>query len=54
MTETTELRIGRRDVLKGASVVAAGSAALATPVKKAEAAGKPLRRRKPMQRRQTR
>jgi tetrathionate reductase subunit B len=43
MTETTESRIGRRDVLKGAGVVAAGSAALATPVKKAEAAGKPPR-----------
>jgi tetrathionate reductase subunit B len=40
MTETTESRIGRRDVLKGAGVVAAGSAALATPVRKAEAAGK--------------
>ena len=38
MTETTESRIGRRDVLKGAGVVAAGSAALATPVRKAEAA----------------
>lgn len=40
MTETTESRIGRRDVLKGAGVVAAGSAALATPVRKAEAATK--------------
>ena len=40
MTEMTESRIGRRDVLKGAGVVAAGSAALATPIKKAEAARK--------------
>lgn len=38
MTEITESRIGRRSVLKGAGVVAAGSAAFATPVRKAEAA----------------
>ena len=40
MTETTESRIGRRDMLKGAGVVAAGTAALATPVRNAEAAAK--------------
>ncbi|MDH3472773.1 MAG: 4Fe-4S dicluster domain-containing protein [Rhodospirillales bacterium] len=40
MTETTEPSIGRRDVLRGAGVAAAGTAALATPVGKAEAAAK--------------
>ena len=39
MSEITESRIGRRKVLKGAGVVAAGSAVLATPARKAEAAG---------------
>ena len=40
MTEMTNSTIGRRQVLKGAGVVAAGTAALATPVKQAEAAKK--------------
>ena len=34
----TKLKIGRRDVLKGAGMAAAGAAVLATPVKQAEAA----------------
>ncbi len=38
MTETTNPGIGRRDVLKGAGAAAAATAALATPVKNAEAA----------------
>jgi tetrathionate reductase subunit B len=40
MTEMTRTRVARRDVLKGAGAVAAGAAALATPVKSAEAAKK--------------
>jgi len=40
MNEMTKSTIGRRQVLKGAGVVAAGTAALATPVKQAEAAKK--------------
>ncbi len=40
MTEMTKSTIGRRQVLKGAGVVAAGTAALATPAKQAEAAKK--------------
>jgi tetrathionate reductase subunit B len=38
MTETSSTGIGRRDVLKGAGAAAAATAALATPVKNAEAA----------------
>jgi tetrathionate reductase subunit B len=40
MTEMTKSTIGRRQVLKGAGVVAAGTAALAAPAKQAEAAKK--------------
>jgi tetrathionate reductase subunit B len=40
MTETTESRVRRRDVLKGVGVVAAGAAVLAMPAKKAKAAAK--------------
>jgi tetrathionate reductase subunit B len=40
MTEMTKTRIGRREVFKGAGVAAVGTAALATPVGKAEAAKK--------------
>ena len=40
MTEVMNSTIGRRQVLKGAGVVAAGTAALATPAKQAEAAKK--------------
>jgi tetrathionate reductase subunit B len=40
MNEITKATIGRRQVLKGAGVVAAGTAALATPAKQAEAAKK--------------
>jgi tetrathionate reductase subunit B len=38
MTETTTTGLGRRDVLKGAGVAAVATAALATPIKNAEAA----------------
>ncbi len=38
MTETTQTKIGRRDMLKGAGAVAAGTAVAATPVQTAEAA----------------
>ena len=40
MTEMTESRIGRRDLLKGGGVAVAGTAALATPAGRAEAASK--------------
>ncbi|MDJ0951636.1 MAG: 4Fe-4S dicluster domain-containing protein [Alphaproteobacteria bacterium] len=40
MTEKTQSKIGRRDVLKGAGAVAAGTAAAAMPVQTAEAAKK--------------
>jgi tetrathionate reductase subunit B len=40
MTETTQTKIGRRDLLKGAGAVAAGTAVAATPVQTAEAAKK--------------
>ncbi len=40
MTDMTKTRIERRDVFKGAGVAAVGTAALAAPVRKAEAAKK--------------
>jgi tetrathionate reductase subunit B len=40
MNDMSKTKIGRRDVLKGAGTVAAGTAVLATPIPKAKAAAK--------------